>query len=414
MNRREFLGAAGAAGLMIVKPQAVRGSQANSAIRIGLLGCGGRGTSVATGFAKNTAARIAALGDLFPDQLEKAKARFDKIAPIDPSQVFQGPKAFEQIAASKEIDAVLITTPPYFHPQHLEAAVAAGKHVYVEKPVAVDVPGSRRVLAAGRKAEGKLSLDVGLQLRMAPPFIEAIRRIQAGALGEIAFGQAWYFCPFLALPDFPNASPAERRLRHWLHDRVLSGDILVEQDIHALDICSWTLNALPVKCVGTGGRKGRSEEGTNYSHYSLTYYYPNDVHVNFSSTQFGNKVGFDVSERFFGTRGRSETPYAGPVMIEGEEKWVWGSGSQGQQNGPFSLTGDFNNSNIDTADAEKQKAFIESIVSGKFHNQAAAGVDALLTCIMGRTAAYTGRPVTWEETVKSNEVWESGINIERL
>jgi myo-inositol 2-dehydrogenase/D-chiro-inositol 1-dehydrogenase len=414
MNRREFLGAAGAAGFMIVKPRAVRGSQANSAIRIGLLGCGGRGTSVATGFAKNTTARIAALGDLFEDQLEKAKARFDKLAPIDPSQAFRGPGAFEQIAASKEIDAVVIATPPYFHPQHLEAAVGAGKHVYLEKPVAVDVPGARRVLAAGRRAEGKLSLDVGLQLRMAPPFIEAIRRIQAGALGEIAFGEAWYFCPFLALPEFPNASAAERRLRHWLHDRVLSGDILVEQDIHALDICNWTLDGLPVKAVGTGGRKGRSEEGTNYSHYSLTYYYPNGVHVSFSSTQFGSKVGFDVSERFFGTRGRSQTPYSGPVMVEGEEKWTWGSETPGRQPGQFSLTGDFNNSNIDTADAEKQKAFIASIEGGRFHNQAQAGVDALLTCIMGRMAAYTGRPVTWEETLKSAEAWDAGIDLERL
>ena len=400
VNRRSFLTTAGAAGLMIVKPGAARGSQANSAVRIGLLGCGGRGTAVASGFLKNTTARVVALADMFQDQLDAANARFGKEAPgIEASQLFLGPKAFQEIANSKQVDMVIVTTPPYFHPEHLEAVVKAGKHVYVEKPVAVDVPGCKRVVAAGESAEGKLSLDVGFQLRMAPPFVELVKRVHAGALGEIACGEAHYYCPFLSQRDLPNASPNQRRLRHWLYDRVLSGDILVEQNIHAIDMCNWILRDHPIKAVGTGGRKGRDEEGDAWSHFSLVFYYPDDVHVTFSSTQFGSNYRNDVSQSFFGTRGRCRTPYTGPVTIEGEEPWTWSPAS---------------GSNIETGNDEKQKAFIDSITSRQFHNQAASGVTAALTCILGRTAAYTGKAVTWDEIYKSKETWDARLNLERL
>jgi predicted dehydrogenase len=400
VNRRSFLTTAGAAGLMIVKPGAVRGSQANSAVRIGLLGCGVRGTAVASGFLKNTTARVVALADIFQDQLEAAKARFGKEAPgIEASQVFQGPKAFQEIANSRQVDMVIVATPPYFHPEHLEAVVKAGKHVYVEKPVAVDVPGCKRVVAAGESAEGKLSLDVGFQLRMAPPFVELVKRVHAGALGEVACGEAHFYCASLAQRDLPNASPNERRLRRWLHDRVLSGDILVEQNIHAIDMCNWILRDHPVKAVGAGGRKGRDEEGDAWSHFSLVFYYPDDVHVTFSSTQFGGNYRNDVSQSFFGTRGRCRTPYTGPVTIESEEPWTWSPASS---------------SNIEAGNDEKQKAFIDSITSRQFHNQAASGATAALTCILGRTAAYTGKTVTWDEIYKSKETWDAKLNLERL
>ena len=409
LNRRTFLNAAGAAGFTIMRSPTARGSQANSAVRIGLLGCGGRGTAVASGFIKNTPARVVALADIFQDQLDAAKARFGKTeSGIAPSQVFLGPKAFQEMANSKEIDMVIVTTPPYFHPEHLEAVVAAGKHVYLEKPVGIDVPGCKRVLAASEKAQGKLSLDVGFQLRMAPPFVELVKRVQGGALGEIAFGEAHYFCQFLAGSDVAMASPAERRLRHWLHDRVLSGDIIVEQNIHVIDICNWVLRDHPVEAVGTGGRKGRNEEGDAWSHFAVTFYYPDDVHVSFSSTQFGNRVGSDVAARFFGPRGKCQMPYTGPVLIEGDEPWTYGAVEPGEPaRRPLP-------NNLDSSNDEKQKAFIGSITSGQFHNQAAQGAIAALTCIMGRTAAYTGKPVTWDDTFKSKETWDAKLNLERL
>jgi myo-inositol 2-dehydrogenase/D-chiro-inositol 1-dehydrogenase len=418
-DRRAFLGAAGAAAsFMILDSRLVRGSQANSAVRVGLLGCGGRGTTDATSIALNGPARMVALADLFQDRLDTAKKHFDDIANqqhhagVAASQMFQGPHAAEQIMHSTQVDAVVIATPPYFHPQHLAMAVAAGKHVYCEKPVGVDVPGALRAIETGKKAEGRLSLDVGFQIRNAPPFVELVRRIHAGALGEIACGEAHYFCPFLPMPDYPKASPTELRLRHWLHDRVLSGDLIVEQNIHAIDICNWVLQSHPLKAVGTGGRKGRTESpGDNWSHFDVIFYYPNDVHISFSSCQFG-KGGFDVSERFFGTRGNSQSPYSGPLQIAGDDAWVW-SGSEKPKTGDFSVTGNFSD-NLAQADSEKHAAFIRSIVGAQFHNQAALGAESALTAMLGRTAAYTGREVTWDELLRSKEVWDSGIDIEKL
>src|SRR5712664_3557422 len=181
LGRRKFLGAAAAtAGLMFLKPELVRGTAANSAVRVGLLGCGGRGTEDATNLVDTGGARVVTLGDLFQDQLDKARDTFNKMqqakgySALDESQLFVGPNAFQKMVASKELDAIVIATPPYFHPQHLEAAVAAGKQVYLEKQVAVDVPGALKVIEVGKRAEGKLSLDVGFQIRDCPPFVELV------------------------------------------------------------------------------------------------------------------------------------------------------------------------------------------------------------------------------------------------
>ena len=241
-GRREFIGATAAA--VLVRPGLVRGAQANSAVRIGLLGCGGRGSEVASSMGKNTTARVTALADLFDDQLQAARARFDKIAGerghagVDPSQLFRGPKAFQQIVASKEVDAVIIATPACYHPEHLEAAVAAGRHVYLEKPVAVDVAGCKRVIRAGEKAKGKLSLAVGFQIRHASPYVELARRVHGGQIGAPVSGQIHYFASAIERPEFKDATPGERRLRNWVHDRALSGDIIVEQNIHIIDVTS--------------------------------------------------------------------------------------------------------------------------------------------------------------------------------
>lgn len=413
IKRRDFFGAA---GLAVIGARLARGSQANSAVRVGLLGCGGRGTADATSMMTNAGARVTALADLFDDQLERARQHFDElvaqqgVAGIDAGQIFRGPHAFEEIARSREVDAVVIATPPYFHPQHLEAAIAAGKHVYCEKPVAVDVPGTRRVLEAGKKAEGRVSLEVGFQIRQAPPFVELVKRIHAGALGEIGFGVAYYYCKFMDA-SHPDVPPAQWRLRNWLFDRVLSGDIVVEQNIHAIDICNWVLDAHPVKAVGTGGRKGRSEQGNVYSHCALSFWYPNDVHVSFASKQFGSG-GFDVNERFFGTRGESQSPYSGPLGITGEENWTW-AGSEEKHGGQFSAAGTFAD-NLAEADAEKHRSFIGSITSGALHNQAAAGVESSLSAMLGRAAMYAGREVAWDELVRSDETWDAGLDLEKL
>ena len=183
-----------------------------------------------------------------------------------------------------------------------------------------------------------------------------------------------------------------------------------------LDICNWALKGHPLKAVGRGGRHGRSGvlnwAGDDcYSHFDVVFQYANDVHVSFNSTQFG-KGPFEASERFFGTRGAAQSPYSGALGIEGDEPWTW-TGSEKPQDGSFSASGTFSD-NLAQADPEKQKAFIDSITSGQFHNQAAGGVESALTAMLGRQAAYSGREVTWEEMLRSNEHWDSGIDVNKL
>jgi predicted dehydrogenase len=407
-GRRRFLQTAGIVGAFtILKPHLVRGSAANSAVRVGLLGCGNRGSTDANNIITNTDARLVALADLFQDQIDKAKQKFPSAA-----LTFVGPDASRQIVESKELDAVIIATPAYFHPEHLAAAVAAGKHVYCEKPVAVDVPGTTSVLASGKSAEGRLSLDVGFQIRSAPPFMELMKRIHEGALGDIAAGEAHYYCPQPVRREWPAASDRTLRLRNWITDRVLSGDIIVEQDVHVIDICNWALQGHPLKAVGRGSRMGRGDKFDDcYSHFDVVFEYAGDVPVSFNSTQFG-KGPFEASERFFGTRGAAQSPYSGPLGIVGDQPWTW-AGSDKQQGAQFSASGSFSD-NLAQADSEKQKAFIASITSGKFHNQAAGGVESALSAMLGRQAAYTGREMTWDELIGSNEHWDAGIDVHNL
>jgi len=289
--------------------------------------------------------------------------------------------------------------------------VAAGKHVYCEKPVAIDVPGAKRVSRAGENAKGKLSLAVGFQIRKAPPYVELVKRIHGGALGTIGCGLAYYYCPHIDRPDWPNASPVERRLRNWVWYRALSGDIIVEQNVHVIDICNWVLQGHPVKAVGAGSRKLRQDSGDCYDNFNVVFTYPNNVQVSFGSTQF-DKHEFDAAVRFFGTRGSTEAHYDHRVSIAGEEPWDAGLGpaKEGDQ---FSAAGTFKGA-LDQADPEKQKSFIESITSGKFLEEAAQGADSALSAMLGRTAAYTGKAVTWDKLMKSSEILDPKIDLAEL
>ena len=421
-DRRKFIGiGAAAAGVMFIKPELVFGTAANSAVRVGLLGCGSRGTDDASALVDTGNARVVALADLFQDQLDAARAHFDQIqqakgyAAVDSSQLFLGSRAYEQVASSKEVDAIVIATPPYFHPQHLDAAVRAEKHVYLEKPVAVDVPGALKVVEIGKRAQGTLSLDVGFQIRDCPPFVELVKRIHDGALGTIVCGEAHYLTTYLDRVPRPAACPLELRLRNWVYDRALSGDIIVEQNIHVIDICNWILQSHPIRVSATGGRAGRPvNDGDVYGNYHVLFHYPNDVDVTFTSTQFGNKWPWDVSERFFGTKGMSQSPYSGPLGIWGDEAWQWtGPGSNAAGPQAFSATGKFGD-NLQLADPEKKKAFVDSITSGDFHNQAEKGAESAISCMMAREAALHNREITWKEIVNSKHVYDSKIDLNKL
>jgi len=434
VGRRDFIGkAAAAAGLMIIKPQLVRGTAANSSVRVGLLGCGGRGTGVATALSQHPNARYVALGDLFSDQLDKAKQHFDGIAAkkgyagIDPKLMFKGPKAYQAIAECDQLDAVHIATPDFFHPEHLSAVVAAGKHCYCEKPTGVDVRGAKRIKELGKKAEGRLSLDIGFQIRCAPPYVEMVKRIHAGAIGKIAQASAYYHATTLTYPPRPaGTSPLELRIRNFYWDRVLSGDIIVDQSLHVVDICNWVLKDHPLKAIGTGGRKVRDDWGNIWDHFDVIFTYPDNVRVSLNHVQWGTWM-WDVAERFFGSKGVSESHYSGIVGIYGEEPWSWDGGGRpispsanfyalGRKDTAEEAAGTFHGA-LDEADPEKTKAFVESILTGKYHNQAAQGAESTLSAILGRTAAYTGREVTWDEVLASDQYYDpelEGLDLSSL
>ncbi|HEY4045540.1 MAG TPA: Gfo/Idh/MocA family oxidoreductase [Acidobacteriaceae bacterium] len=422
MNRRDFAknGVAAASGLLLLKPRTAFGYQANSAVRLGLLGCGSRGTAVATSFSQNTTAQVAALADLFPDQLAAGREHFDQLnvslgrQPIDSRLLFHGPQAFEQLATSSEIDLIQISTPPFFHVQHLEAAVDSGKHVYCEKPVGIDVKQARHALEIAKRVKPTQSVDVGFQCRKAPPIAAIAKKIQGGALGKIASIAANYNAPASQEKVRAGASADEYRLRNWLWYRALSGDILVEQNIHIIDLCNWLLGVHPLKATATGGRNILTHAGDCFDNYQVDFVYPGDVHVSFSSTQFGNYGGFDAGLRVYGAIGSATVPYSGPVQITGEQAWVWqDSTSTPAGSGEFAPNGSFSD-NLAFADREKDRAFIESITSGPVHNQLAAGIETALSCMLGRMAAYQGKQAIWEDLLAHGETYDLGMNLKQF
>jgi myo-inositol 2-dehydrogenase/D-chiro-inositol 1-dehydrogenase len=235
-------------------------------------------------------------------------------------------------------------------------------------------------------------------------------------LGKIACLTAYYNAPASTYPDRPGISADELRLRNWLWDRTLSGDILLEQNIHVIDVCNWILQGHPIKAVSTGGRNVISHFGNAWDNYQVTFTYPENVHLSFSSTQFGQNGWFDVSERIFGSKGLAEAPYSGPLQIIGDNAWTWADSTSTKKAAPggnFAANGAFSD-NLAFADQEKDRGFIESIVSGKFHNQIEAGIETARSCMLGRMAAYQGHEVTWDELLIHGEKYELNIDMSRF
>jgi myo-inositol 2-dehydrogenase/D-chiro-inositol 1-dehydrogenase len=391
LNRREFLGRAGAAALSltILPPGLVRGEQANSKIRLGLVGCGGRGAWIAELFRKHGGYEVTAAADYFQDRVDA----FGATAGIPAARRFTGLSAYKRLLDAG-VDAVAIESPPYFHPEQAAAAVDAGVHVYVAKPIAVDVPGSLSVeKSAARAAEKKRVFLVDFQTRTNPYYIEAVRQIHDGGIGDIIFGEALYHadCPFESYYDLWRSGPEnpENRLRGWGLDRALSGDMITEQDIHALDVMSWTMNAPPLFACGTGGLRARPKIGTSWDHFVVYYQYPGSIGIQFSGRQFkGHGTPEGIKNRLFGSKGVLETEYGGSVLIRGERFYRGGKTDGIYEEGAVA--------NI--------TAFHKAIFEGDF-SQPTAGpsVRSNLVTILGRKAAYENRQVRWEELVRDEE-----------
>ncbi len=419
MDRRQFLQTGAACGLLLLKPGTAFSYQANSAVRLGLLGCGNRGTAVSTSFSNSTTAQVVALADIFPDNLALGRAHFDQLnaklgrQPIDSKLLFHGPHAFEQLAASPGVDLIQISTPPFFHVQHLEAAVASGKHVYCEKPVGVDIAQAKQALEIAKRVKPTQSVDVGFQCRSAPPIAAIAEKIKAGALGKIGSAAGNYNAPASQEKIRPGASPDEYRLRNWLWYRNLSGDILVEQNIHLIDLCNWILGAHPVKATATGGRNILTHAGDCWDNYQVDFVYPGDVHFSFSSTQFGDG-GFRRGNPALwrGWLGNHSLLRSGPDRGD-ERLGLAGFGQHTAGPAKFAANGSFAD-NLAFADRDKERTFIDSITSGPPHNQIAAGVETALSCMLGRMAGYERREVTWEDLLAHGETYKLGMDLQQF
>lgn len=358
-------------------------------VKLGLIGCGGRGTWIAKLFQTHGGYDVVAAADYFEDRVNA----FGEALQVAPEQRYTGLSGYKRLLDDADVDAVAIESPPYFHPEQAAAAVAAGKHTYVAKPIAVDVPGCKSIEQSGAKATADgLCLLIDFQTRADEFYSEAIKRVHEGAIGKFAFGESTYHAGIPWKGQITSAADGanpEDRLRAWGLDRVLSGDIITEQNIHTLDVASWIMNQPPVCAYGTGGQKVR-DFGTCWDTFSVTFQYADNVGVAFSSRQFnGHGTQPDgIRNRMFGTDGVLETKYGGDVLVRGKNFYRGGSTPTIYRLGAAN--------NIAT--------FYESIQNGNCSNPTVPeSVRSNLVTVLGRTAAYEGRVVTWKEIMGCDE-----------
>ena len=400
VDRRQFMKTAGSAtvaSFLIMNPALIRGMAASSKVKLGLIGCGGRGIWIADLFNKHGGFEISAGADYFQDRVDTFGEKFN----IQTSRLFTGLSGYKRLLESG-VDAIAIESPPYFHPEQAAAGVDAGVHVYLAKPIAVDVPGCFSIEKSGQMAtKKKLCFLVDFQTRVNPFFIEAIKRVNDGAIGEFAFGESTYHAgsPWKRWFDLVRQHPddPEVRLRAWGMDRILSGDIITEQNIHTLDVASWIMNKPPVYAVGTGGLKVRAKLGNCYDHFTCLFQYPNNIGITFSSRQFKGHgtVPEGIRNRMFGSKGVLETQYGGQVLIRGDNFYKGGLTSQIYREGAETNIADF----------------YDNIVDGNFENRTVAPcVRSNLVTILGRTAAYKGEPIFWDQLIKSSEKWVADLS----
>ena len=366
-------------------------------VRIGLIGCGGRGT-YDTGNCLNCAegVELVAMGDLFKDRVDRCRRTLkrklsDKVK-VTEDTCFVGWDAHKKVLGRDDVDMVILTEPPHFRPGHLRAAVEAGKHVFMEKPVAVDPAGVRSVIESSQIADRKgLTIVAGTQSRRMAHLVEGMKRIHNGDIGRIVGGQCLRLGGGMLTwseatkERQPGWSDMEWQLRRWLFLTWLSGDFITEMHVHNLDRMNWALDAHPVQCIALGGRQVRTgpEYGNVYDHFSVEYEYPNGVRIEYMGAQI-DKLTYRQDARVIGTKGLAYM-HEGDFIIEGAK--------------PFKYDGPSPSPVI------KQHADqIAAIRQGKHLNEGKRIAESTLTCIMGRMSAYTGRALKWDWAMKASKL----------
>jgi len=357
-------------------------------IKVGLIGCGGRGSGAANDAMKADAGcRLTAIADVFYDRLQDGKKQLQKTLgeqyEVKEEQCFSGWEALDNILAT-DIDVVCLATPPGFRPAQMEAAVAAGKHVFCEKPVAVDPVGVRRVIAASAAAEAKgLSVVSGLCWRYDLGVKATIEKIQSGAIGEIVSIQSNYLTGTLwnRTPK-PDWTPMHKQVLNWLYYRWLSGDHIVEQFIHSLDKALWLHNDVPpVLCYGTGGRQVRTqpEFGDVYDHFAVVYEWADGTRC-YATTRQMSECHNETEDFVYGTEGVARVI---GNRIQGKVDWKY----EGDSPSMYLL---------------EHMALMKSIREGKPINNGDYMCKSTLMAIMGREAAYSGQVIKWDDAIASD------------
>ena len=409
LSRREFVkgaaaGAFSVAALSNLSPRAF--AAGSDKVRLGVIGCGGRGTHDSLrALASSQNVELIAMGDMFKDRLDACRKRLtsrpmdddgnptqfnvaDKVKVTD-EMCFVGWDAHEKVLAT-DVDMVILTTPPHFRPMMLKAAIEAGKHVFMEKPVAVDPVGVRSVIASSELADQKgLTIVAGTQMRRISHLVEAVKRVHDGAIGTILAGQCFRLGGGMRgwgpQQRDPKWSDIEWQLRRWLFMTWLSGDFIVEMHVHNLDVINWAMGSPPVQCVGLGGRQQRIEPqyGDSYDHFAVEYEYPNGVRVSYKGAQ-QDGISNPHYQRVVGTKGTAQLDF-GRAVITGAN-----AAEIGWDRHDPCLT--------------QHADQIAAIRSGTRLNEGKRIAESSLTAIMGRMSAYTGRALKWDWVMKASKL----------
>lgn len=388
LNRRDFVSTGAlAAGALAFGAAGVHAAGSEN-IKVGLIGCGGRGTGAAQNILEaDRNVQIVALGDVSENNVKGALAglkRKDKDRVIaTPDSAFSGLDAFEKVLKS-DVDLVILATPPGFRPYHLEAAIKAGKHVFTEKPVAVDVTGIRKCMELVKLSKEKnLAVVAGTQRRHQTGYLETIKRLHDGEIGDIVAGRAYWNGNGIWFRNRqPGMSDAQYQLNNWYHFNWLCGDHIVEQHVHNLDVINWILKSHPIKATGMGGRSNRKvgppeEVGHIFDHFAVEYEYPNGVIIQSYCRQIEGCVN-NISESVVGTKGKcnvSGYTINGKYVLEGKN-----------DNAPY---------------VQEHIDLLKSIRDGKPLNELENVTTSTMTAILGRMATYSGKLMDWKKVMET-------------
>jgi predicted dehydrogenase len=393
-SRRDFLkgsagvvaGAAAAGSLLPIG--GVYAAGADETVRVGLVGCGGRGSGAAEqALSTSGPVKLVAVADAFEDKAKGAvnalkNEHKDKVDVTD-EKIFSGFDAYKKVIDAG-VDLVILATPPGFRPMHFEYAVKQGRNIFMEKPVAVDAPGVRQVLAAAEEAKKKnLKVGVGLQRHHQGAYVETVKRIQDGALGDLILLRVyWNDAGVWVRPRQPGQTEMEYQMRNWYYFNWLCGDHINEQHIHNLDVANWVKGAYPAKAQGQGGRQVRTgkDHGEIFDHHFVEYTYP-DGTVMLSQCRHQPDCWKSITEHAHGTKGTCDISGARMTLRDGKD-WRY----NGRDRNPYQVEHDH---------------LFDAIRNNKPYNEAENGAKSTMTAILGRMATYSGQEIKWEDAIKS-------------